>query len=467
MRKALITLALLVSSQFSFGQDSVKIFLQEDLFWYLTNYHPISKQAALQINRGENEVKKAKGLLDPFLFSTYNQKQYKEQEYYDLFYGGLKIPTWYGVDFNAGYEQNQGLFINPESQSPENGLLSAGFSVSIGQGLFIDQRRVAIKQAKLYAQSTFVEQELILNNLFYDASISYLQWVNYYSQMILFQNAVDLANERFVGVKQSFVGGDVPAIDTLEAYIQVQVRDANLNQAKLNYQNATLDLSNYLWFENNTPLEITSLIAPPTIDSLSVQNSISIDSLNSILENLKTEHPQLQWYNYKLSQLDVERKWNSEQLKPTLNLKYNLLNEPIGQDVLSGFSTNNYTWGFDFGIPLFLRQSRGRLGLTKLKIQETQFDVNIKWLELTNKIRAYHNELTALEQQIQLFNAATLNYFNLLKAEQRKFAMGESSIFLINSRETAYVQAAIKLIEIKTKYQSAFAEFKLASATWF
>ena len=92
--------------------------------------------------------------------------------------------------------------------------------------------------------------------------------------------------------------------------------------------------------------------------------------------------------------------------------------------------------------------------------------MDIKWLELSNKIKSYNNELIALEQQIQLFNKVVLNYLNLLEAEKQKFLMGESSIFLINSREATYVQSAIKLIELHVKYQSAVAEFKLASATW-
>jgi outer membrane protein TolC len=318
----------------------------------------------------------------------------------------------------------------------------------------------------LYAKSTFAEQKLILNNLYYVATISYLQWVNHFNQMQLFQNAFALANERFLGIKQNFVGGDVPAIDTLEAFILVQVRSVSLNQTKLNYQNATLELSNYLWFEDNTPLEITSQLIPPSIDKLAAQKSIGIDSLNSILRDLKTKHPQFQWYDFKLKQLDVERRWNAEQLKPIINLKYNFLNEPMGGDEFGGFSENNYNWGIYFNIPLFLRESRGRLNITKLNIRETQLEIDVKWLELSNKIRSYHNELIALEQQIKLFNNATANYLTLLQAEKRKFFMGESSIFLINSREAVYVQAAIKLIELNVKYQSALAEFKLASATW-
>lgn len=468
MRIGFFTITFLVSfSQLSFGQDTTKIFSQENLFWYLTNFHPISKQALIQIKRGENEVTKAKGQLDPVLFSNIDQKQFNQREYYNLFSGGLRVPTWYAVDFRAGYEQNQGVYLNPENQTPGNGLVYAGVSVPLGQGLFIDKRRASIKQAELYSKSTLFEQELMLNTLYYDATISYMKWVNYFNQMQLYQNALSLANERFEGVKQSYIGGDLPAIDTLEAFIIVQVREVNLNQANLNYQNATLELSNFLWFENNTPLEITEQIAPPSIDKLPPYKSVSLDTLNSILNDLKLNHPQLLWYALKLEQLDIEKRWNAEQLKPTLNLKYNLLNEAIGGDSFSGFSTNDYKWGFDFSIPLFLRESRGRLNIAKLNIQETKLEVDVKWLELSNKIKGYHNEIIALERQILLFNTAVLNYFNLLEAEKRKFLMGESSMFLINSREAAYVQGAIKLIELNVKYQSVIAEFKLASATWF
>jgi outer membrane protein TolC len=467
MKRKLLTLTLLLSlCQLSYSQDSIKTFSLENLFWYLDNFHPIGKQASLLIKKGENEVRKTQGQLDPSLFSNLDQKILNQQEYYKLFSGGLRVPTWYGVDFEAGYDQNQGINLNPENKSSANGLMYAGASVSIGQGLFIDKRRAAIKQAELYAKSTFLEQELMLNTLFYDASLKYIDWVNHFNQMQLYQNALALANERLVGVRQSFLGGDLPAIDTLEAHIIFQVRDVNLNQAKLKYQNASLELSNYLWLEDKTPLEITDQLNPPSIDSLSPHNELSTDSLNYILKNLKSNHPQLLWYDLKLKQLDIERRLNVEQLKPTLNLKYNMLNEPFGGDAFSGFSTHNYTWGVDFNIPIFLRESRGRLNITKLKIQETNLEVEIKWLELSNKIKSYHNELIALEQQIKLFNSAVSNYFKLQEAEKQKFFMGESSIFLINSREATYVQSAIKLIELQVKYQFAIAEFRQASATW-
>ena len=118
-----ITITLLLSFyQCSYSQDSIKTFSQENLFWYLVNFHPISKQASIQIKKGENEVRKTKGQLDPLLFSNLDQKKFNQQEYYNLFSGGLRVPTWYAVDFKTGFEQNQGVNLNPQNKTPANGL---------------------------------------------------------------------------------------------------------------------------------------------------------------------------------------------------------------------------------------------------------------------------------------------------------------------------------------------------------
>lgn len=49
--------------------------------------------------------------------------------------------------------------------------------------------------------------------------------------------------------------------------------------------------------------------------------------------------------------------------------------------------------------------------------------------------------------------AADLNV--LLQGERRKFEVGESSIFMVNTREIAYINAQIKLIEFINKNQQS------------
>lgn len=48
------------------------------------------------------------------------------------------------------------------------------------------------------------------------------------------------------------------------------------------------------------------------------------------------------------------------------------------------------------------------------------------------------------------------NYTSLLRQEDFKFQNGESSLFLVNSRENKLIETAQKLVELRIKYQKAY-----------
>ena len=50
------------------------------------------------------------------------------------------------------------------------------------------------------------------------------------------------------------------------------------------------------------------------------------------------------------------------------------------------------------------------------------------------------------------------NYKRMVEGEERKFSVGESSLFLVNSRETSYIQSQMKANEIENKLFSAQAK---------
>ena len=56
------------------------------------------------------------------------------------------------------------------------------------------------------------------------------------------------------------------------------------------------------------------------------------------------------------------------------------------------------------------------------------------------------------------------NYERLLEGERIKFNNGESSIFLINSRENKRILAEIKLIELQAEYGRALGQLKWSSS---
>jgi outer membrane protein TolC len=60
---------------------------------------------------------------------------------------------------------------------------------------------------------------------------------------------------------------------------------------------------------------------------------------------------------------------------------------------------------------------------------------------------------------------AVANQRRLVQAEQQRFSLGESSLFLINTRESKLIDLSVKLEELRTKYQKALAGLWYAAGT--
>lgn len=453
MRFLLSTIFLLAAG-ITVGQ-SPKEFTEEQFLFYLKSYHPAVVQADIIKEQGERELQRARGNFDPQLTAKYKSKQFDEKNYYGLLGTGLIVPTWYGIDVRAGFNQSTGEFVNPQNNLPEDGMWYAGVSVAIGKGLFIDKRRAAVKQAKNMIELTQQQRSIALNNLFLNALNEYWNWVKSWNNYLVYQQSVQLAQERFEAIKNSYTLGDKPAIDTLEAFLQVQNRRMLEQQYLLAYKNQTLMVSNYLWYQNNTPLEISDSLHP--IEFKEFKESIESFSRSELklLSDSMLSHPEMNVYDYKLQNLNIDRRLKNEALKPKLNLNYDLLLANSNQFRSENIGTNNHQWGLEFSFPIFLREQRGDVKLTNLKIQNASLARQQKFLELNNKLKSAYNKQVILTEQTSIYSIAVDQYGQLLKGEKEKFRLGESSLFLINSRENKYIEAQIKLIELLTKSKLA------------
>ena len=150
MKKYTTLLCLLIFWQQNAQNNLLNTLSLSEYLSYVKNYHPIVKQANLVINTSEAELLKARGAFDPKIEVDFDEKLFKETTYYNKLNGAFKIPTWYGVEFKANFEQNEGLFLNSENELPLEGLYSAGISVSLARGLLTNERMTTLKQAKFF-----------------------------------------------------------------------------------------------------------------------------------------------------------------------------------------------------------------------------------------------------------------------------------------------------------------------------
>lgn len=416
-------------------------------------HHPIAKQAELRISEGEANLLKMRGAFDPILAANGDRKLFKDTEYYQIFDATFKIPTWYGIELKADYENNSGEFLNPQLSVPDDGLLSAGISISVLDGLLINDRMANLKKAKIFRNQTKAERDLEINQLLYQAASAYFDWLKAYQNTTIYQNYLNNTKNRFEGIKKSVIAGDMAAIDSVEAKINWQNRKIDYNQAALDLNKKRLLLSNFLWIES-VPLELQENVVPTVPSTSTIAEILQLDQLNAIssLEN----HPYLQIANYKVQNAVIDRRLRRNQLLPDLQLEYNFLTEDFEQT--SSFNTNNYKAGFTFKMPLFLRKERGELRLSNYRLQHLEWDRDLTQLSLKNNIEAARLNLSTLETQASEMTEIVSNTQQLLNAEQRKFDLGDSSLFLLINRERTLLATQLKEVDVRTSWFKAHAQ---------
>lgn len=434
----------------NFNQEELTF---EEFLGYVKKYHPLVKQANLEVSSAQARLMTARGGFDPKIEVDYSKKEFKGTEYYSLLNSSFKIPTWYGIEVKAGFDDTDGEYYNPQNRTPEAGLTSLGVSVALGQGMFINQRMADVREGKLQVKLSDAERRLRAIAVLAKASEAYFEWRKSYNEAELYKNYLGFASARFEGVRKLIEAGDSPAIDSVEAKITVRNRELNFENGNLKLAKARLNLANYLWIEN-VPVELGEMVKPETNLIQTIEQTLRTDAMMVDVQSLDS-HPKIQSLETKMSILEVNRQLKANSLLPKVNVGYNYISEP---QYWNSFNADDYKFNVDFSFPIFLRKERGSLKMAKIKIQDLQFDIGQQRLELKNKIKAQQTEIASLRRQKKVIDDLVKDYSTMLNSEEKLFSFGESSIFLINSRENNLVSAKLSQISLENQFYLSNAE---------
>lgn len=455
IRKSSVSvLFIFLGTLFSSAQDGDSTTLDYTSFiGHVKAHHPQVYRAGLITDQGSAYVLKAQGAFDPKLGGGLNQKYYDGKQYYSYLNGALKIPTWFGITGEVGYDQNEGTQLNPTDRIPESGLWYAGLKVELGNGLLIDERRAELKKAKLYEQLSAQERRMMENELIYKASVAYWEWAAAHAQLAVYTEAMANAELRLEAVKRSSFMGDRPFIDTVEAGIQLQDRQLGFQEALLDVMNSRRQLELFLWAEGLIPLELDSLVKPhnPT----EIEEEKFDPSLRLVLDTVVENHPYFQLNQLKIEQSSIDLRLSKEALKPDLSLKYNAIGAPVGNDLMGDYNLSNYTWGATLSYSLFTRKERADVKLSEIRLQDQKIDLSFLRQELDYQLTTSMNGWQVSQEQLQVSRKITNDYKTLFEAERKLFDIGESSLFMINAREKSYIDSQLKLIDQLLKNKKA------------
>jgi len=254
-------------------------------------------------------------------------------------------------------------------------------------------------------------------------------------------------------VKFAVVQGDRAAIDSVEAEIQVQNWQNLRDQQAVELENVRLQLENFTWVSQFNWAQYQPIW----------EEKNYLASLQEYHQHALKGNPWWQQIQLQSDLVEIEIRQAKEQLKPVLNLNYQLLLQSSSGLGESGYYQNNYKGGIEFNMPLLLRKERAKLKQKKLEAEEIQLQQSQAVRQLLNDVEITRNQIVMWQrlwsQQVQV----VANYQRLLNGERLKFFSGESSLFLINDRENKTLSAQLKQVELQSSIEMAMVQLQWLS----
>ena len=144
-----------------------KVLTLENTMDIIRKFHPVARQAKLEVDLAKASLQASRGVFDPSFYLRNEKKSFDGKNYYFYSNPELKIPTWFGIDIKAGFENNTGDRLDPVTSAGRS--TYAGISIPVLKGLLFDKRRAAVQQSKLLVQMSRQDQLQLIADLLYDA----------------------------------------------------------------------------------------------------------------------------------------------------------------------------------------------------------------------------------------------------------------------------------------------------------
>ncbi len=455
----LICVISLLLSHSAFGiNDSLRTLGEKEFLSIVRQYHPVVRSAGLQVIRAQAGIQQARGAFDPLLRGGLSQKTLEGKQYYQYFSSEISIPTWFGLEIVGGTEDVNGERVNPETT---NGVLSyAGAKLNLNS-IVMDSRRAILRQAKALLRQSLAERMLAVNSLIYEGLGSFYNWQKEATRLQILASSLENARERARFVRIEYEQRARPAIDTIEAATQILSIEQQREATMLAFQNAGLELNNYLWLPDGSPY-LSSVMMVPAIDTI---DKIPRSSLEMIIVEALDTHPKLALLHSKMDILNIERKLKSSYLLPKMSVKGMILSKGYAApgNFSGPFLESNNKIAVEILFPLFLREGRGSYRAAGLKILETNIERDAQKLAIENKIRAAFNDVNSYNGQLRILEELMAGYTNIYNGDRIRFEGGESTLFIINGRQNKIIETAEKMADLKCKQRKAIAGFYYAA----
>jgi outer membrane protein len=299
--------------------------------------------------------------------------------------------------------------------------------------------------------------------------------------LLVARQSLELAQESLRNTRSRVEIGTLAPIDVVEAESEVAQREEAVILAEAAIGQAEDQLRS-LVFDPNTPdfwnmrLELTDPVPfqVQTVDvNAAVLNALSqrTDLAQSKKSIERSDLSERFYRNQTLPGVDVRLDYNSTGLAGTQLIREGQTFPPpvVGQvqrpygDLLSDiFSSAFPTWRFSANVSYPIGQSTAEASLARTRLEIRQSQTNLRNLELqiTTQVRDAARQLMSNSKRVDATRAARVLAERRLEAEEKKFAAGMSTSFLVFQAQRDLAQARNNELRATLDYTKSQVDFE-------
>ncbi len=391
--------------------------------------------------------------FEPRIDLSSEGKDYGNDLQYRLDRAEARVGLPGGIDLVGGASQATGAFINPERKTPTEGLANFGISAPLGGALIFSDRQYAWGAASRDLELEEAKLDRVQRKVTLDAVKAYTFWQAQSEVQSAVDDALAVAAERLRLVREAFRLGERSEMDTLEAYLSWVDRRADAAKQQNLSAAAVADVERLLRGAEDISVNVRGVRPEerPVILGLNAELSIAGPGAQNV--------PELAMAGAALRRERLATTTAWAQWLPAPYVDYRMI-----QWGGSAWNPESVQWKVGLAVPLFNQKARADLAGAQARLRAAQANA-------TSTQNAVEVLRTQLEQQVQALDseqkaltASETAAYALLQQERRRFALGESTMFILASRETKYLEAVQKRALASAKLQSMEAERRLLTS---
>ena len=419
---------------------------------------PLLERARQDVAIAQGEAREALGAFDLSLEATAKSMR----GYYDneRASGILEQPlASLGLTVYGGYRLGRGSFgpYDSRSQTLSEGEATGGVQLPLLRNRSMDGRRAAQQVTALGVSVAERGLDKARLTYFKQALAEYWDWVAAGQQLRVARELLQLAEARDQQLADAAALGQIAPVERTDNRRAILQRRSALFLAERQLQMKVIDLSLYLRALDGTPVRPSEQRLPPLLPPLPQTEPDENEELRIAFER----RPELKALRLKRGQQDVELRLAENAVLPALDLF-----SEVSRDFGSGPESRSGTGveaGVTFQLPFQRRKATGKILQVRGKM--AGLDQELRWAE--DGVRAdVQDALSAVRAARAVLEVVTEELTvarELESLERDRFALGDSTQFVVNLRELATADAALRAAKALADYQKSLVSVDAAT----